>query len=138
MTAIETVARLGKPLVEIGLRNGDPADLEDDLKSCLAQVRDGTRVAPWIRQQGQYWRFGFYGEPWVLRALDFLDDPDLAPRDRHWISGLLFGYSANAIQRFIEANRDRAAEPISSLSPTRSENSAGTDHPSDTALARHN
>jgi hypothetical protein len=102
MVAIETVARVGKPLAEVGCRVGSEGDLEADLLCCVDDAGERGRVFPWLRRHGQHVRFGFYAEPWVLRAMDFMERQDLAPADRHWIAGLLFGYRSAAIQQFVE------------------------------------
>jgi hypothetical protein len=104
MTAIETVGRIGKPLAHVGSRIGAEPDLRADLEACLVDAGETGRVSIWMERQGARVNYGFYGQPWVLRALTFLQTPDLQPQDRHWINGLLFGYDAAAIQRFAEAN----------------------------------
>jgi hypothetical protein len=109
MAAIEGVSRLEKPLAEVGTRTASEQDLEQDLLACIESAGETQRVFPWIRRVGEHCRFGYYAEPWALEALDFLDRTDLKPSDRHWISGLLFGYRSSAIQRFISAqSRDVA------------------------------
>ncbi len=105
MAAIEGVARLDKPLAEVGTRVALEADVERDLLACIRSAGEIDRVLPWIRRVGEHVRFGFYAEPWALDALDFLDRADLQPSDRHWISGLLFGYRASAIQRFMSRSK---------------------------------
>ena len=102
-SAIRAVAIEGKPIVEVC--GGLPArrkDLVSDLRKCLKVEGRPTNVRWWIRKSGDKWRFGFYKHPWALRALDFLSQESLSQYDRSWISGLLFGYQPEAIQRFIE------------------------------------
>ena len=109
MAAIEGVARLAKPIAEVGCRIVELKELEEDLLACVASAGESDQVRPWIRQAGQHLRFGYYGEPWALDALDFLERADLDPTDRYWISGLLFGYRPQAIQRFIARSGDGEA-----------------------------
>jgi len=116
MAAIEGVARLEKPLAEVGTRMATEEDLERDLLACIDSAGETQRVFPWIRRTGEHLRFGYYAEPWALDALDFLDRTTLQPSDRHWISGLLFGYRSSAIQRFISAQSHDQAR---SRQPTR-------------------
>ena len=130
--AIEEVARLDKPLAEVGCRDGNRDDIEHDLKQCLNGRPQEEQISVWIRQRGERWAFGFYRAPWVMRAMDYLERADVEPSDRHWISGLLFGYRASAIQTFIEAfprvvsadAAQAAAEQTSSSRPSRSSNTA--------------
>jgi len=107
--AAEIVARSEKPIAEVGTRSIGPQDaLESDLRECLKLVRDSDDVRFWTRPAGETRvRYGFYRERWVLQALDFLDGADLASADRAWISGLLFGYRSDAIQRFIDRSAPR-------------------------------
>jgi hypothetical protein len=108
MAAIEGVDRLGKPMAEVGLRLVDPADLDHDLRWCISD--SGARVFLWIRRHGERWSFGFYQQPWVLDAMDFLERADLPLNDRHWITGLLFGYQPHAIQSFAQRHEAIYAE----------------------------
>lgn len=127
MAGIEGIERLGKPLSEVGCRAADPADIEHDLRACLNSMSEATSVQVWIRKAGDRYRFGFYGQPWVLAALDFLDGAELQPSDRAWINGLLFGYQSAAIQRFIEGHAESRARE-SSPQPNRTQNSGRTSH----------
>lgn len=117
MAAIEGVARLEKPLAEVGTRVASERDVELDLLHCLEMAGETGRVFPWVRRVGEHVRFGFYSEPWTLEALDFLERTPLQPSDRHWINGLLFGYRSSAIQRFISA---RSPEATPSRQPSNS------------------
>lgn len=124
MAAIEGIARLEKPLAEIGTRIADEDDLRRDLQACIDAAGE-TRVFPWIRRVGEHVRFGYYAEPWVLDALDFLDRTELQPSDRHWITGLLFGYRSGAIQQFISA-RSRSRDAVQTRRPSRTRDRTGT------------
>jgi hypothetical protein len=138
MAAIEAVARMGKPLAEVGSRVGNANDLKHDLDACLQSTREGATVKAWMREWQGRWRYGFYSAPWVLRALDFLDQ-EMPAADRHWISGLLFGYRPDAIQRFIDSGLavpPVRVEPTSSR-PTDSGSNQETARQLQTALARH-
>ena len=102
--AIRAVELEGKPIVEVCCRPGDRAELFADLETCLRDAA-ATGVRPWIRPvigAPTMTCYGFYGEPWVLDAFDWWREADLEPVDRHWIGGLLFGYTPAAIQAFID------------------------------------
>lgn len=116
--AAEAVARSEKPVAEVGTRPVDSLDaLEGDLRECLKLVHDSEDVRFWTRPAGETRvRYGFYREAWALAALDFLDRAELASTDRAWISGLLFGYRADAIQQFIDRSRPT---PYEALKPIR-------------------
>jgi hypothetical protein len=107
--AAEAVARSEKTIAEVGTRPVDSLDaLESDLRECLKLVHDSEDVRFWTRPAGETRvRYGFYREAWALGALDFLDRTELASADRAWISGLLFGYRADAIQQFINRSSRR-------------------------------
>lgn len=129
MAAIESVARSGKPLAEVGCRAGNLADIEHDLTACLGSLRDAADVKIWMREAGDRVRFGFYIQPWVLEALTFVETADVSAVDRHWINGLLFGYRPEAIQQFIDARQgaraagDESLAPASSRQPSHTHNS---------------
>jgi hypothetical protein len=109
MAAIETIARLSKPIAEVGCRKISMAALESDLRECLALASaDGVRF--WTKTFGDRVRYGFYRESWALDALDFLERRDLSQTDRAWISGLLFGYRPDAIQQFISSRSPRSGD----------------------------
>jgi hypothetical protein len=103
--AAEIVAKSDKPITEVGsCAIASPAALVDDLRECLKlATRDAADVKIWTRvsADGKRVRYGFYREPWVVGALDFLDRTKLSDDDNAWISGLLFGYRTDAIERFI-------------------------------------
>lgn len=106
--AAEIVAKSDKPVTEVGSRIAPQGALEADLRECLKLASEAADVQIWIRKTaGNRLRYGFYREAWVVDALDFLDRENLRETDRAWISGLLFGYRSEAIQRFI--NRLNAA-----------------------------
>lgn len=102
VSAIEAVSRADKPVAEVGAAVALHADLECDLKECLALVRGCEDVRFWIKEDGGELRYGFYREAWVMDALAFLDAAELAEKDRTWINGLLFGYRPAAIQDFMK------------------------------------
>jgi len=66
-----------------------------------------------LEQEENRWSYGFYREPWVDEAILFIDHVELPAFHRHWISGLLFGYTPGAIQRFLSAEQvlQGATEP---------------------------
>lgn len=101
--AVEIVARSEKPVAEVSCRKvASLASLEDDLRECIKLAGNADNVRPWTRPTtANRVRYGFYREAWVLDALDFLDRAKLADADHAWISGLLFGYRADAIEEFI-------------------------------------
>jgi hypothetical protein len=106
--AIESVFRLGKPIAEICERNineeGIPA-LEADIRVCL-EMAGHTEVKGFIRRIDEARvSYGFFAHPWAVEALEYLDQrrSEIEPRHADWIQGLLFGYAADAIQRFMAA-----------------------------------
>lgn len=101
IASIEAVLRADKPIAEVGCRQAEIADLESDLSACVGLVSADCGVRFWTRVSGNRFRYGFYKEPWVLDAIEFLDRTDLDAVTRAWISGLLFGYRPSAIQQFI-------------------------------------
>ena len=108
--AIEWVARAQKPIVEIGgrsLKNCDLNALAEDLNLCIAE--SGEVVKGFVIPFGttDYCCYGFYCESWAIKALLSVQENEslsLNPQNRAWIQGLLFGYSPDAIQRFISAS----------------------------------
>ena len=109
--AAEMVAKCDKPVAEVGCRQMiSPDGLLDDLRECLKLASEAADVRIWTRTaSGNRLRYGFYRDAWVVGALEFLDAAELPDADRAWISGLLFGYRSDAIQRFI--NRLGATSP---------------------------
>jgi hypothetical protein len=109
LAAIEAVGRAQKPIAEVGQRTAERCHLEGDLLECLRVVQEDG-VKPFLLECGpRTWRFGFYREEWALDALVFLDRAELEPVQRAWMSGLLFGYNASAIQRFITTSIESAS-----------------------------
>jgi hypothetical protein len=109
ITAIEIVGRGTKPLAEIGnttILPNQVEELEREIKTCLALAREPHVKGFLMAQDEGRWVFGFYREPWVLEALEFLDqDAHLLPEyHRDWISGLLFGYTPSAVQEFLSTH----------------------------------
>jgi hypothetical protein len=101
--AAEMIARSQKPVAEVGCQKiASTVALEDDLRECVKLAGHADNVRVWTRatSDGRV-RYGFYREAWVLGALDYLARAELSEVDRAWISGLLFGYRADAIQQFI-------------------------------------
>jgi hypothetical protein len=105
--AAEIVAKSEKPVTEVGCRTvTSPDALLDDLRECLKLASEAADLKIWIKSAGgNRLRYGFYRDAWVVGALDFLDRAGISDADRAWISGLLFGYRSDAIQRFIDRLR---------------------------------
>ena len=107
--AIEWVARAQKPVVEIGGRPETECDLRalaHDLNRCIA--RSGETVRAFVIPDGtpRYCCYGFYRYPWAVEAMIFAWGKNARrPNSRQWawIQGLIFGYSPDAIQRFISS-----------------------------------
>ena len=106
IAAIEAVGRLGKPVAEVC----DVAvirldELEDDLDTCLEQARQAGVMAYIRDHENGRATYGFFRYPWVLAALEFIDQhhQDLG-QAKDWISGLLFGYEAGAIHAFVSSS----------------------------------
>jgi len=116
--AIEWVARAQKPIVEIGSRpisNSNLNLLDADLARCVAQ--SGENVHPFIvaENEQKYFSYGFYKYPWALDALQWITRSKRRSPDRRyfdWLGGLIFGYSPDAIQRFISSG---SGKPTASL-----------------------
>src|SRR5258708_203558 len=107
--AIEWVARSQKPIVEVGgcpIEGCDFDSLASDLNRCIA--RSGENVKAFIvpdKMRG-YCCYGFYRFPWAIRALLHVWGIERAANDKGrslWEQGLVFGYSADAIQRLISS-----------------------------------
>jgi len=107
--AIEWVARSQKPIVEIGgrpFKGCDALALADDLNWCIC--KSGESVTAFImpdRVPG-YCCYGFYRYPWAMEAMLITWGAShwaADPNRWRWLQGLLFGYSADAIQRFISS-----------------------------------
>lgn len=108
--AIEWVARAQKPIVEIGgclIKDCDFRALAHDLCRCIALSGESARAFVIPDKIPGYCCYGFYRYPWAIKAL--LDTWGIAriPKDANrsfWQQGLIFGYSPDAIQRFISAS----------------------------------
>jgi len=120
--AIEWVARSQKPIVEIGgcpIKGCDFQALAHDLNRCIELSGETTRgfIIP-DRIKG-YCCYGFYRYPWAIKALFFAWGIGQAIKDTDrslWLQGLVFGYSAEAIQGFISsASFSRASNSRSRL-----------------------
>jgi hypothetical protein len=107
--AIEWVARSQKPIVEIGgrpVKGCDFVGIAADLNRCIADSGEAVRGFVMPDRALGYCCYGFYRYPWAIAALlcvwggwrDWRK-----PRHSLWIQGLLFGYSADAIQRFMSS-----------------------------------
>lgn len=100
----QIIARSEKPITEVGCQKvASIAALHADLKECIRLAGHADHVRMWTRPtDGGRTRYGFYREPWVLDALDFLDRAELPDTWHAGLSGLLFGYRTNAIEEFID------------------------------------
>jgi hypothetical protein len=101
-SAIAEVKRRGKPLAEVGMRICEKEDLLRDLSQCLAQDQGTGKAFIWTMPSDKGFRYGFFSHEWVFRALIFMEQRDLDPKDRIWIQGLVFGYTPSAIQEFLD------------------------------------
>jgi hypothetical protein len=105
--AIEWVARGHKPIVELGGRLVDGPTLRwlvDDLNLCVAESGEQVRGFVVPEKPRGFCCYGFYRYPWAIEAL--MDMWRVTPRGMNvarqiWQEGLIFGYSPEAIQRFI-------------------------------------
>jgi hypothetical protein len=106
--AIEWVARSQKPIVEIGgcpVKGCDLRALAHDLNLCI--VQSGESVRAFVMPDGieGYCCYGFYCYTWAVNAMLRVWQGH-TPRGRYdsiWLRGLIFGYSPDAIQRFISS-----------------------------------
>ena len=119
--AIEWVARSEKPIVEIGGRPISACDvrcLARDLDECIASSRESVRAFIMPDRMPGYCCYGFYRHPWAINAMLETWGAGRWPADPArwiWLQGLLFGYSADAIQRFMSsASCERASSSRSS------------------------
>jgi hypothetical protein len=109
--AIEWVARSEKPVVEIGgrpIQGCDLLGLTKDLDRCITQSREQVRGFVMPDRMSGYCCYGFYRYPWAMKALlsvygDERQESLNDPCRRVWLQGLVFGYSPEAIQRFISS-----------------------------------
>jgi hypothetical protein len=114
--AIEWVARSQKPVVEIGGRLIEGCDLNAlarDLNRCIDQSGEAVRGFIIPDRMPGYCCYGFYRYPWAIEALLFAWkgwQASSEARQSLWLQGLVFGYSPDAIQRFISsASCERAS-----------------------------
>jgi hypothetical protein len=107
--AIEWVARSEKPIVEIGGRPIAGCDvhcLAHDLDQCIASSGESVRAFIMPDRMPGYCCYGFYRHPWAMSAMLETWGAGHWPADPArwiWLQGLLFGYSADAIQRFMSS-----------------------------------
>jgi hypothetical protein len=107
--AIEWVARSEKPIVEIGGRPIADCDLRDlarDLDRCIASSGESVRAFIMPDRMRGYCCYGFYRYRWAMEAMLETWGAGRWPADPArwiWLQGLLFGYSPDAIQRFISS-----------------------------------
>jgi hypothetical protein len=107
--AIEWVARSQKPIVEIGgrpVRGCDLKALAGDLGRCIETSGESVRAFVIPDRIKGYCCYGFYRYPWAINALLFAWGIASAVKDADqslWLQGLVFGYSPEAIQRFISS-----------------------------------
>jgi hypothetical protein len=110
ITGIEWVACGAKPIIEINSRKL-PSErinqLARDVRHCLDLA--GQRVVRGfiVRMNGNWWSFGFYRYDWAINAFLYLQtkNPRIQGVNAHWVRGLLFGYDAEAIERFSSSSR---------------------------------
>jgi hypothetical protein len=101
---IEEIVFRDKPIAELTSIKAKKIDLEFDLNGCLEiSGSSKSRVMPWIIK-GDYSRCGFYNSkyPWALELLKYLNTAKIPSKHYHSIAGLLFGYTPENIQEFLE------------------------------------
>ena len=110
LTAIEWVARSQKPIAEFGgrpIRGCDFRALAHDLNGCIAQSREDVRGFIIPDKMKGFCCYGFFKYRWAVEALlDIWGKTKSGPirlRRVLWMQGLVFGYSPDAIQRFISS-----------------------------------
>lgn len=108
ITAIEWVARSGKPIVVIGeriLAECETERLATELNYCIRIVGEPRILGFIVRRDRDFWQYGFFRHRWAMDALLYLQEkaPRIQGVHAHWIRGLLFGYDPDAIQRFISS-----------------------------------
>jgi hypothetical protein len=107
--AIEWVARAQKPVVEIGGRPIQGCDLKAvacDLNRCIDESGEDVRGFMIPDRMPGFCCYGFYRYPWAIEALLFAWKGWQAAseaRQSLWLQGLVFGYSPDAIHRFISS-----------------------------------
>jgi len=108
LTAIEWVARAQKPIVEVGgfpLAACDVRALVHDLERCISMSRESVRAFIMPTRESDFFCYGFYRYPWAVQALLAVwgVEPVPDPHSALWLQGLVFGYSPDAIQRFMSS-----------------------------------
>jgi len=106
--AIEWVARARKPVAEIGgclVKRCNLLALAHDLNLCIASSGEHVRAFVMPDRMPGYCFYGFYRYPWAVNALlkVWHGRPLGGQYDSLWLQGLVFGYSPDAIQRFISS-----------------------------------
>jgi hypothetical protein len=127
LCAARDVATGVKPVATGEIRKADKPDLAMIVKR---SGYGGAVKLAFRRADGEgnigycLWRYD-----WAKRALDWLDHGGrevVGPYHRHWIQGLLFGYSEDAIDAFLP----KPSEPRSSSRPSCTCRKAGRCSPS--------
>lgn len=108
--AIEAVGRRDKPIAEVCETSVPVSEIIKSLGELLLNYHQGNVDAPIDIHAFIYtltadrFIYGFFREPWTLRAYSIVrGNWELTYQDPEWIQGLLFGYTPQAIQRFIDA-----------------------------------
>jgi hypothetical protein len=121
ITAIEWVARSGKPIMEVGSRLVTPREVHRLAADRCLDIAGESDVRAFIaRGSDSWWQFGFYRHPWAIAAFLHLQSGTPRVEGAHaiWVRGLLFGYDAEAIEGFI-SSVSRARASMSRPSPYR-------------------
>ncbi len=133
MAAIEAIARLGKPVAEVCARAARDQEelqkIEADVQTCI-RLSGEQEVWGFVRRVDEARvTYGYYRYPWALEAFESLTHlrSALEPRQYEWVSGLLFGYQAEAIHQWLTAASDA---PASTSQHGGAVSTAGTCHPS--------
>jgi hypothetical protein len=99
-SAIEDIARRGRAYTETkSARYCTRADVEYDLAKCIELHDTSGTVHFWSRDNHKHVKYGFYSQPWVPEAINFLETAELSRVDRAWIKGLLCGFTSQDIQK---------------------------------------
>jgi len=105
----EIMLRSEKPLCSLTVRRASEEDIKRDLQEFAYCAGAEGKLFPWVRgKEGDaHVLCGFYTYPWVINALDFIHEAKIDPNHKAWMSGLLFGYSGESIQKFFDTNKER-------------------------------